>query len=138
MSLPWELGQHFGLSEPVNYRKLTVFKGVRFGRQDRDWNEELLAAELLDLQKSDYDLSLTGFDARDLDDLLLHDPPDVDAAPPLPLVAVTRLGDLWLCGSHRVLCGDATDAGAVLRLLGERQPLLLVTEPPYGIGFCRK
>ena len=63
----------------------------------------------------------------------MHDPPDVDAAPPLPAVAVTRLGDLWLCGRHRVLCGDATDAGVVSRLLGERQPSLLVTDPPYGI-----
>ena len=98
-----------------------------------DWDEGLLAAELLDLQKADFDLSLTGFDARELDEFLWHDPPDVDAAPPLPVVAVTRLGDLWLCGSHRVLCGDATDAGAVSRLLGERQPLLLVTDPPYGI-----
>jgi hypothetical protein len=97
------------------------------------WDEELLAAELLDLQMADFDLTLTGFDARELDEFLLQDPPDVDAAPPLPVVAVTRLGDLWLCGSHRVLCGDATDAGDVSRLLDERQPLLLVTDPPYGI-----
>jgi DNA modification methylase len=97
------------------------------------FDEELLAAELLDLQKADFDLSLTGFDTRELDEFLLHDPPDVDAAPPLPAVAVTRLGDLWLCGRHRVLCGDATDAGVVSQLLGERQPSLLVTDPPYGI-----
>src|ERR1035437_6228130 len=98
-----------------------------------DWDEELLAIELSDLQKSDFDLSLTGFDAKELDDFLLHDLPDEDAAPPLPAVAVTRPGDLWLCGPHRVLCGDATDAGVVSRLLGERQPFLMVTDPPYGI-----
>ena len=98
-----------------------------------DWDEELLAIELLDLQKCDFDLTLTGFDAKELDDFLLHDPPDEDAAPPLPAVAVTRPGELWLCGSHRVLCGDATDAEAVAWLLGERQPALLVTDPPYGI-----
>ncbi len=46
---------------------------------------------------------------------------------------MTKPGDLWLCGSHRVLCGDATDAAAVSRLLAERQPFLLVTDPPYGI-----
>jgi hypothetical protein len=98
-----------------------------------DWDEELLAVELAELQKIDFDLTLTGFDVKELDDYLLHDPPDLEAAPPLPAVAVTRLGDLWLCGAHRVLCGDATDGGAVSRLLGERQPLLLVTDPPYGI-----
>jgi DNA modification methylase len=98
-----------------------------------EWDEELLAIELSDLQESDFDLSLTGFDVQELNDLLLHDPPDEDAAPPLPAVPVTRPGDLWLCGSHRVLCGDATDTGAVSRLLGERQPSLLVTDPPYGI-----
>src|ERR1035437_2208657 len=98
-----------------------------------EWDEELLAIELSDLQESDFDLSLTGFDVQELNDLLLHDPSDEDAAPPLPAVPVTRPGDLWLCGSHRVLCGDATDTGAVSRLLGERQPSLLVTDPPYGI-----
>src|SRR5258708_4132605 len=105
-----------------------------------DWDEELLAVELSDLQKFDFDLNLTGFDAKELDDFLLHDPPNVDAAPPLPAVAVTRQGDLWLCGSHRVLCGDATEAGAVSRLLGAHKPLLLVTDPPYGIELdseCR-
>jgi hypothetical protein len=64
------------------------------------WDEELLAAELAELQKADFDLSLTGFDARELDEYLLHDPTDVDAAPPLPLVAVTRPSDLWLCGPN--------------------------------------
>jgi len=98
-----------------------------------DWDEELLAVELSDLQKFDFDLSLTGFDTKELDEFLLHDPPNVEAAPPLPPVAVTKPGDLWLCGSHRVLCGDATDAAAVSRLLAERQPFLLVTDPPYGI-----
>ena len=53
--------------------------------------------------------------------------------PPPPPVAVTRAGDLWLCGPHRVLCGDATQASDVSRLLGDRQPLLLVTDPPYGV-----
>jgi DNA modification methylase len=98
-----------------------------------DWDEELLTIELADLQKSEFDLSLTGFDAQELDEFLLHEPPDADVAPPLPELAVTRPGDPWLCGPHRVLCGDATTREAVSRLLGERQPSLLVTDPPYGI-----
>src|SRR5450755_3718197 len=98
-----------------------------------DWDEELLAIELQDLQTSDFDLSLTGFDTQEIDDLLLDDPPEEDAAPPLPVYPVTRSGDLWLCGSHRVLCGDSTDPEVVSRLLGERKPFLMVTDPPYGI-----
>jgi hypothetical protein len=96
-----------------------------------DWDEELLAIELLDLRTSDFDLSLTGFDTGEIDDLILNDAPSRDDAPPLPADPVTRAGDLWLCGSH--LCGDATDAEAVSRLLGESKPFLMVTDPPYGI-----
>src|ERR1700692_1465597 len=98
-----------------------------------EWDEELLALELLDLKTSDYDLSLTGFDSKEIDDYLGNDTPDEEAVPPLPVHPVTGVGDLWLCGSHRVLCGDATDATVVSRLLGERKPLLMVTDPPYGI-----
>jgi DNA modification methylase len=98
-----------------------------------DWDEELLKIELLDLETLDFDLSLTGFDTKEIDDYLLNDTPAEDAAPPLPMVPVTRPGDLWLCGSHRVLCGDATDGEAVSRLVGEHQPFLMVTDPPYGI-----
>ena len=46
---------------------------------------------------------------------------------------ITRTGDLWLCGRHRVLCGDSTNADAVARLLGDHKPFLMVTDPPYGI-----
>jgi len=98
-----------------------------------DWDEELLKIELLDLQASDYELALTGFDTKEIDDLILDDTPDEDAAPPLPAIPVTKPGDLWLCGPHRVLCGDATDPEVVSRLLGERKPFLMVTDPPYGI-----
>jgi hypothetical protein len=105
------------------------------------WDEELLALELQELNEADYDLSLTGFDPKELDDLLA-DPEDdaaADAAPPLPANPVSRLGDLWLCGDgrnqHRVLCSDCTSADAVARLLGERKPQLLVTDPPYGISL---
>ena len=95
-----------------------------------DWDDELLALELQDLQRSDYDLSLTGFDSKEIDDRLLNDTPDEEAIPPLPVHPVTGAGDLWLCGSHRVLCGDATDAEVVSRLLGERKPFLMVTILP--------
>jgi DNA modification methylase len=100
-----------------------------------DWDEELLALELQELNESEFDLSLTGFDPKEIDDLLLAPDDDdlANSAPPLPENPVSRPGDLWICGRHRVLCGDATSPDAVAQLLGERQPHLLVTDPPYGI-----
>jgi len=98
-----------------------------------NWDEDLLKLELLDLQTSDYDLALTGFDTKEIDDLTLNDVADEDAVPPVPVNPVSRVGDLWLCGSNRVLCGDATDPAAVSRLLGDKKPFLMVVDPPYGI-----
>ena len=56
-----------------------------------------------------------------------------DDVPPMPAAPVTRSGDLWLCGPHRVLCADSTSPEDVARLLGDRKPILMVTDPPYGI-----
>jgi DNA modification methylase len=98
-----------------------------------DWDDELLTLELQDLQASNLDLALTGFDAKEIEDLLLPNVLAEEAVPPLPDNPVSRLGDLWLCGSHRVLCGDATNRAMVSRLLGKSKPLLMVTDPPYGI-----
>ena len=98
-----------------------------------DWDEDLLAIELMDLRTDNYDLALTGFDTREIDAYMLSDVPDEDAVPPVPINPVSCIGDLWACGLHRVLCSDATDPESVSRLLGERKPLLLVSDPPYGI-----
>src|SRR5262249_50797152 len=86
------------------------------------------------LQELDFDLDLTGFNAGEIDGLLsIEDEEKANAVPPLPEKPETRPGDIWLCGKHRILCGDATDAATVAKLLGERKPRLLVTDPPYGI-----
>jgi len=99
-----------------------------------DWDEDLLALELQEIQESDFDLSLTGFDPGEIDSLLaLDDEEKANAAPPLPETPVSQSGDIWLLGPHRVLCGDATSAETVARLLGGRKPRLMVTDPPYGI-----
>src|ERR1700730_17410544 len=101
-----------------------------------DWDEDLLALELLDIQKADFDLGLTGFDVKEIDDLLAScnsEPGHEDHVPDVPEVAVSRPGDLWLLGPLRVLCGDATSPETVSRLLGDRKPFLMVTDPPYGI-----
>jgi DNA modification methylase len=98
------------------------------------WDEELLSLELQELAATDFDLSLTGFDPGEIDGLLaIPDEERANEAPPLPAIPASRIGDLWLCGPHRILCGDATSPEAVARLLGDRQPLLMVTDPPYGI-----
>jgi DNA modification methylase len=92
---------------------------------------------LQELNEADFDLSLTGFDPKELDDLLIA-PEELErenATPPLPENPVSRLGDLWVCGPHRVLCGDCTKADDVARLLGDRKPSLMVTDPPYGISL---
>jgi hypothetical protein len=109
--------------------RLMVNRSARWA----DWDDDLLKLELMDLQTSDYDLALTGFDSKEIDDLILNDVPDEDALPPVPVNPVSCAGDLWLCGSHRVLCADATDPEAVSRLLGDQKPLLMVVDPPYGI-----
>jgi DNA modification methylase len=100
-----------------------------------DWDNELLAFELQELHVAAFDLHLTGFDIKEIDDLLVSPEDDdlANATPPLPLIPVSRAGDLWVCGPHRVLCGDATSQQAVERLLGESKPILLVSDPPYGI-----
>jgi DNA modification methylase len=98
------------------------------------WDEELLALELQELSEADFDLDLTGFNPGEIDGLLaLPDDERANATPPVPENPVSLPGDLWLCGLHRVLCGDATSSEAVARLLGDRKPLLLITDPPYGI-----
>src|SRR4051794_9185804 len=99
-----------------------------------DWDEELLSLELQDLNAADFDLDLTGFNPKELDDLLaLPEEEKINEVPPVPEIPVSRAGDLWICGKHRVLCGDSTSPENVARLLGDRKPLLMVTDPPYGI-----
>ena len=89
------------------------------------------------LKELDFDLALTGFDGGEIDTLLLGDEPDAaeDVVPELPENPVTRTGDLWLCGRHRVLCADSTDENAVSRLCGLTRPNLMATDPPYGVSY---
>ena len=106
-----------------------------------DFDDELLSLELQELAAADFPLELTGFEPRELEDLLTLPDGDeqADVAPPLPEIPVSRLDDLWLCGNrknqHRILCGDATSSEAVAHLLCDRKPFLMITDPPYGISL---
>jgi DNA modification methylase len=99
-----------------------------------DWDEELVALEIGELKALDFDLHLTGFDSNEIDEFLFRDQDEAsEVVPEVPPIPVTQPGDLWRCGEHRLLCGDATEPDAVARLLGARTPRLMVTDPPYGI-----
>ena len=99
-----------------------------------DWDEELLALEMQELQGLNFNVDLSGFEVAEIEELLaLPATEDEDLAPPLPAVPTSRPRDLWLLGEHRLLCGDATSPEAVERLLNGRPPLVLITDPPYGI-----
>jgi len=104
-----------------------------------EWDEDLVMVELADLKALDFDLSLTGFDLPEIDRYLFpldaDDSTELDAVLPLATQAVAAAGDLWVCGPHRVLCGDSTSLEAVSRLLASRKPLLMVTDPPYGVAL---
>jgi DNA modification methylase len=102
-----------------------------------DWNDELLPLELLELQEMDFDLSLTGFSADQLAQLLdtpvtegLTDPDDIPEPPDEP---TTKPGDLWILGNHRLLCGDSARAEDVDRLVNGAAMHLVNTDPPYGV-----
>ena len=102
-----------------------------------EWDLELVAQEIVDLKSLDFDLDLTGFNPGEIDDFLFRDPEDVPEEKPIDISGepITRPGDLWICGSHRVLAGDATCAEDVARLMGSATPLLMVTDPPYGVDY---
>ncbi|MCK1361224.1 site-specific DNA-methyltransferase [Bradyrhizobium sp. 199] len=102
------------------------------------WDETMLALEVGELSALGADLSLSGFSDTELIALAtkqkqgLTDPDDVPDPPKEP---VTRTGDVWLLGRHRLICGDCTDKATVEKLLCKVEPHLMVTDPPYGVSY---
>jgi DNA modification methylase len=105
--------------------------------ENAGWDTELLKVELEGLQEDGFDLELMGFELGELNDIL--DTGDLsgedDVAPPKPDDPVSRLGDVWLLGSHRLACGDSTDRDTVAVVLDGAAPPLMVTDPPYGVEY---
>jgi DNA modification methylase len=102
-----------------------------------DWLEDLLKDELSALQGLDFDLSLIGFDDRELQNLLVDDAEleRAEQTPAVPENPVTCAGDVWLLGKHRLVCGDSTVASDVDKALAGVKPHLMVTDPPYGVNY---
>ena len=103
------------------------------------WDDDLLRIELGDLRAEGFDLALTGFDPDEIGAFLADAPgaglTDPDAVPEVPAEPVSRPGDAWALGRHRLVCGDSTDPQAVERALAGVRPHLMVTDPPYGVGY---
>lgn len=111
--------------------------------ENAGWDEELLRLELAELQDEGFDLDLLGFDDAALADLLADEEPQIDgrteddAAPDVPEEPVSRLGDVWRLGPHRLVCGDATTAEAYARLFpGGEQADMVFTDPPYNVDYA--
>jgi DNA modification methylase len=103
------------------------------------WDDDLLLGELTDLRDAGFDLSLTGFDGVELDALFgtgTEGQTDPDDAPEVQAEAVSRLGDVWLMGAHRLLCGDCTDAATVETVMDGKRAALMNTDPPYGVDYA--
>lgn len=103
-----------------------------------DWEFPTLALEMTALQNDGFDLSLIGFDENELANIFA-DPTagltDPDQVPEIPDEPITKTGDVWVLGNHRLMCGDSTIEAHVSALLAGVQPHLMVTDPPYGVEY---
>ena len=106
-----------------------------------DWDKDKLALLIADLQGADFDVSLTGFEPAEIDDLfkdtlkdgVKDDDFDVDAELQNP--TITKPGDIWHLGRHRLICGDSTKAETYALLMGSTKANLVITDPPYNVNY---
>jgi DNA modification methylase len=106
--------------------------------QESSWDLDLLSGEIGELASLDYDIDVLGFETDELDALTCQPTAglvDPDEVPEVPAEPVSRPGDLWLLGRHRLLCGDATCAADVGRVMNGARACLMATDPPYGVGY---
>jgi DNA modification methylase len=102
------------------------------------WDEDMLKVELEELNDLEFDISLLGFEDNEIESLLSEPTEgltDEDAVPDLPEEPTTKLGDLWILGEHRLLCGDSTSIDAVDKLMDGNKADMVFTDPPYNIDY---
>ncbi|MGN0470069.1 MAG: site-specific DNA-methyltransferase [Acutalibacteraceae bacterium] len=109
---------------------------------DAGWDEELLKIEIEGLQADDFDLSLTGFDEKELADIFDSDTDakddDFDVEAELEKPCITKQGDIWILGRHKVICGDSTEPSTFEKLLGDTKVNLVCTDAPYFVALKNK
>lgn len=109
--------------------------------ENAGWDEDMLRLEIQHLQSVDFDLSLMGFSDDDLASLLADDEPptegltEADQVPEAQRVVISRPGDIWTLGKHRLMCGDSTSVEQVHALMGGGMADLLLTDPPYNVAY---
>jgi DNA modification methylase len=106
------------------------------------WDEEMLRVELASLEQDDFNLDLIGFSSEELEALLVEPEPegfggrtDEDSVPEAPETAVTRPGDLWVLGNHRLLCGDSIRLDVIEKVLAGGLADMVFTDPPYNVNY---
>jgi len=108
--------------------------------ENAEWDDEMLRLEFGDLKLDDFDLALTGFVSEELDKLLgaeqIEGLTDPDEAPEVPAEPVSRLGDLWILGTHRLLCGDATVVTDVDRMMDGQLADMAFCDAPYNVDYA--
>ena len=117
-------------SAQVKAFRLAVNKSAEWA----EWDEDLLALEIEDLKLEDFDLELIGFEELSLDGEETEGLTDPDEVPEVQETPVSKLGDIWLLGNHRLMCGDSTDAGSVALLMNGEKADLAFYSPPYNVG----
>mgnify|MGYP002023513572 FL=1 len=140
-TVPCVIADHLS-SEQINAYRIMDNKSAEYA----SWHDGLLVQEMASLLESNYDLELTGFSNIELKDMGL----DVnlgfvdegfiedDDVPDLPDEPVTKQGDVWILGNHRLVCGDSTDPLILNDLMGSQKADLVLTDPPYNVAYVGK
>lgn len=105
--------------------------------EESDWDNDLLKMEIKELELKDFNLDLLGFNEDQLNEILFEEKQgltDEDAVPETPEEPITKLGDIWILGNHKVMCGDSTKEQDVLKLFNGTKIDLIFNDPPYGIN----
>ncbi len=101
-----------------------------------EWDEELLKLELEELKEMNFDLGLTGFDLDEISEILKTDESTSELdeeEPQKEIKIVSKLGDLWILGNHRLLCGNSTSESDVRKLMNDQLADMVFTDPPYNV-----